>query len=87
MTFDKETDSWVFAMPHDEKMPFSTFCELMRRRKGCPSAPINYIQYQNSNFEQEFLSALKEDIDPEASFDFARDVFESEPDAVNIWIG
>lgn len=87
VTFDEEACEWVFAMPHDEKMSFSTFCELMRRRKEFSDAPINYIQFQNSNFEEEFLSCLEHDIDPDSAFDFVKEVFQTEPDAVNIWIG
>jgi peptidyl-lysine (3S)-dioxygenase / protease len=49
------------------------------------SGPVQYIQRQNSNLTADFPELI-EDIDMEV-LDFAKQVFNKEPDAINFWMG
>lgn len=49
------------------------------------SGPVYYIQKQNSNLSEEYPE-LMNDIRMD-SFDFAKQVFNKEPDAINFWFG
>lgn len=73
----------MFVTPHEERMPFTHFLDILES----PSKPIEdgccYCQHQNSSLTEEFQT-LTDDV-PELSW--ATNAFNASPDAVNIWIG
>ena len=91
----------VFVQPETRRMRFSEFMKLVSqdiafRKNGDTHtldsrAPreIAYVSAQNDSFSAEFASALRADLRGAAAsgFDWARDAFGCEPDAVNLWCG
>ncbi|KAK4034885.1 cupin-like domain-containing protein [Parachaetomium inaequale] len=87
------TTTLVFAKPHEEDQPFSTFLDYLTTQEhtppdseSSPSKPkeIRYAQTQNDNLRAEYrplFSAVPPSI-PWARIALARD-----PDAINLWIG
>jgi jumonji domain-containing protein 7 len=69
-----------FVLPFESQMPIADFFNLLQDKK---SNVIPYIQKQCSSLVQEYAS-VEEDV---FELPWTNQVFSSEPDAVNIWIG
>jgi peptidyl-lysine (3S)-dioxygenase / protease len=70
-----------FVLPEERELAMSEFLDNLETKSG----PIQYIQRQNSNLVADFPELL-DDIDLSA-LDFAKEVFNKEPDAINFWMG
>ena len=71
-----------FVMPHEENMSFEEFIHIIENPSDSNGA-VHYIQRQNSNLSQE-MPELLDDI---KEFEWAKEAFGKEPDAVNFWMG
>ncbi|KAI9311097.1 putative phospholipase, partial [Dichotomocladium elegans] len=82
VTYDPETDREYFALPHEQRMPFNQFLDILEGKHTTPHAL--YISLQNDSLHTEF-SILKDDIDEEVSW--CSEALGKQPDAVNFWMG
>lgn len=71
-----------FVMPHDEPMPMSQLFGILEGKISYPG--VCYLQRQNSNFTEDFSEMF---VDTEREIAWASKAFNSQPDAVNLWIG
>ncbi|GAA96585.1 uncharacterized protein L969DRAFT_50506 [Mixia osmundae IAM 14324] len=87
ITPDGRADSIVngrFTLPATEEMTMRDFLSSLRKPADAHE-PVRYLQSQNSNLTDGPLDVLKDDLHPPP--EYALDVFGTEPDATNIWIG
>jgi peptidyl-lysine (3S)-dioxygenase / protease len=73
-----------FAFPYQRKTSLSTFFNLLEASLVDQSAPVPYMQFQNSSLTNE-LPQLIPDVAPDLPF--ASEAFGCLPEAVNLWIG
>jgi jumonji domain-containing protein 7 len=91
------TTTLVFAKPHEEDQPFSSFLDYLTTQELTPTAgpnsspseheppqEIRYAQTQNDNLRAEYR-ALFSAVPP--SIPWARIALARDPDAINLWIG
>ncbi|KAK4113735.1 Clavaminate synthase-like protein [Canariomyces notabilis] len=82
----------VFAKPHEEDQPFSTFLDYLIKQEHQlqPTRPqqeeeeVRYAQTQNDNLRHEYLALFSH---VQRTIPFARIALDREPDAINLWIG
>lgn len=74
-------DKEYFVLPEEKEMLMEEFLDRLDEKSG----PVHYIQKQNSNLTEDF-SDLFCDINDE-SLNFAKEVFDKSPDAINFWMG
>lgn len=67
-----------FVEPLVERMPIATFFERLKASKD-----VHYLSSQNGNLSSE-LSCLLDDI---GDLPWANEALQSEPEAVNLWVG
>ncbi|KAK8760853.1 hypothetical protein V5799_027880 [Amblyomma americanum] len=72
----------VFVTPEERAMKFGEFLDILEGRN--PSKAVFYIQKQNSNFTDEFVTLTG---DVERDVHWATQAFGKAPDAVNFWMG
>ncbi|KAK5657312.1 hypothetical protein OQA88_3376 [Cercophora sp. LCS_1] len=80
-------NSLVFAKPHEEDQPFSSFLDyIIAQERESPTSPseIRYAQTQNDNLRTEYPSLFTH-VPP--TIPFARIALDQSPDAINLWIG
>ncbi|TRY74909.1 hypothetical protein TCAL_00513 [Tigriopus californicus] len=70
----------LFVMPHEQDMIMADFLDALDHPQD---GIIHYIQRQNSNLTREF-EPLRQDV---LELDWASAAFESDPDAINFWMG
>jgi peptidyl-lysine (3S)-dioxygenase / protease len=79
--------AFVFARPHEARMPFSTFVDAiespLQDDDGRWLRAVHYASHQNSSLDMEF-APLAGDVGPLAWADTA---FRSSPSATNLWMG
>ncbi|KAH6636912.1 cupin-like domain-containing protein [Chaetomium tenue] len=88
------TPTLVFAKPHEEDQPFSSFLTYLTTPTPTttnpptttPSPEVRYAQTQNNNLHHEYLPLLSHRDIP-SSIPWARVALARDPDAVNLWIG
>ncbi|XP_060552824.1 bifunctional peptidase and (3S)-lysyl hydroxylase Jmjd7-like isoform X2 [Ruditapes philippinarum] len=78
---DAVTDG-KFVMPEERMMKLSQFLDILDKPESAKG--VFYVQKQNSNLTDEFVSVM-EDVDPEIKW--GSDAFGKAPDAVNFWMG
>ncbi|XP_076451021.1 bifunctional peptidase and (3S)-lysyl hydroxylase Jmjd7-like isoform X2 [Babylonia areolata] len=71
-----------FVMPEERRMTVSAFLDILKNPASAEG--VFYVQKQNSNLTDEFLSVMG-DVDAEPQW--GTEVFGKPPDAVNMWIG
>ncbi|KAJ5050462.1 uncharacterized protein L3040_002345 [Drepanopeziza brunnea f. sp. 'multigermtubi'] len=86
----------LFVKPHEEQQPFSQFLDfIIAQEKSLssrsispstqpPGGEVRYAQTQNDNLPNEY-ALLSTHVPP--SIPFSRIALNSQPDAVNLWIG
>lgn len=69
-------------MPHEERMSFSSFLDLVEGNTISENA--NYISLQNGSLPMEY-SAIEKDVDQD--IEWCSEALGKKPDAVNFWFG
>jgi jumonji domain-containing protein 7 len=69
-------------MPHEERMTFNSFLDIMEGKSVSENA--NYISLQNGSLPIEY-SAIEKDVNEE--IDWCSEALGKKPDAVNFWFG
>ncbi|KAI8378028.1 cupin-like domain-containing protein [Radiomyces spectabilis] len=82
VTMDEVTQQKYFALPHEQRMPFSDYLDLIEGKAISENA--HYISLQNGSLPTEF-SLLENDVDPEITW--CSEALGKSPDAVNFWFG
>jgi jumonji domain-containing protein 7 len=82
VTYDPVTDKEYFTMPHEERMTFNSFLDLVEGNTVSENA--NYISLQNGSLPMEY-SAIEKDVDQD--IDWCSQALGKKPDAVNFWFG
>jgi len=81
---DDEEEQLCFAFPYECKTSLATFFNLLEASINDKSAPVPYMQFQNSSLTTE-LPQLVSDVSLELPF--ATEAFGTIPEAINLWIG
>ncbi|KAG1504205.1 hypothetical protein G6F54_001168 [Rhizopus delemar] len=82
VTFDPVTQKEYFVMPHEQKMSFNSFLDIIEGKQQSQNA--NYISLQNGSLPVEY-SALENDVDKDIAW--CSEALGKKPDAVNFWFG
>jgi peptidyl-lysine (3S)-dioxygenase / protease len=78
----------LFIEPADKTMTMREFVEVFKKAqsvsKGVAPPPVVYIQKQNDNLRDELPILIA---DAATELEWAKEAFDSSPDAVNFWLG
>ncbi|KXJ93076.1 putative phospholipase [Microdochium bolleyi] len=78
----------VFAKPLEETQPFEQLLDYVAGQELDPQDPtrheIRYAQTQNDNLRHEYVSLFSQ---VQRGIPFARIALQSDPDAINMWVG
>ncbi|KAK3378406.1 cupin-like domain-containing protein [Podospora didyma] len=85
----REDGTVVFATPWEEQQPIGEFLDYIiqqEMKKGASGnhSEVRYAQTQNDNLRNEYASLFGH---VQKDIPFARIALETEPDAINLWIG
>lgn len=78
-------DGKYFVQPEQFQIPFGEFIDIISKEKT--SHGVYYMQKQNNNFQTEFRSSLLWSDVPNNIEKWGIEVFNVQPDAINIWMG
>lgn len=77
----------IFVKPHETSLPFHTALSKIQAQERLGPAytgPTHYAQTQNDNLRNEYSTLFS---DVPASIPWARIALDTEPDAINFWLG